>query len=112
MDFPPAGSGCGGACGIRRLEATGVEPIRESAGSSRTSCNSGSQLHAPAELAIPLARIAYLRVGLRARGLYLAHAPARTSPTGTEVTMAHVATKPIDLYFWPTPNGWKISIMP
>jgi GST-like protein len=68
-------------------------------------------LHAPAELAIPLARIAYLRVGLRARGLHLAHAPARTSPTGTEVTMAHVATKPIDLYFWPTPNGWKISIM-
>ena len=21
------------------------------------------------------------------------------------------ATKPIDLYYWPTPNGWKISIM-
>ena len=21
------------------------------------------------------------------------------------------ATKPIDLYFWPTPNGWKVSIM-
>jgi len=19
--------------------------------------------------------------------------------------------KPIDLYFWPTPNGWKVSIM-
>ena len=19
--------------------------------------------------------------------------------------------KPIDLYYWPTPNGWKISIM-
>jgi hypothetical protein len=56
------------------------------------------------------ARIAYLRVGLRAR-FDLVHAPARTSPTGPEVTMAHVATKPIDLYFWPIPNGWKISIM-
>src|SRR5882672_11198311 len=22
-----------------------------------------------------------------------------------------VATKPIDLYYWPTPNGWKITIM-
>ena len=20
-------------------------------------------------------------------------------------------TKPIELYYWPTPNGWKISIM-
>jgi GST-like protein len=25
--------------------------------------------------------------------------------------MAQVRGKPIDLYFWPTPNGWKISIM-
>jgi GST-like protein len=25
--------------------------------------------------------------------------------------MAHAQSKPIDLYFWPTPNGWKISIM-
>jgi GST-like protein len=25
--------------------------------------------------------------------------------------VAHVETKPIDLYFWPTPNGWKVSIM-
>jgi GST-like protein len=23
----------------------------------------------------------------------------------------HAATRPIDLYFWPTPNGWKITIM-
>ena len=22
-----------------------------------------------------------------------------------------VQTKPIELYYWPTPNGWKISIM-
>jgi len=25
--------------------------------------------------------------------------------------MAQVGAKPIDLYFWPTPNGWKASIM-
>jgi GST-like protein len=25
--------------------------------------------------------------------------------------MAQVQIKPIDLYFWPTPNGWKVSIM-
>jgi len=25
--------------------------------------------------------------------------------------MAQVREKPIELYFWPTPNGWKISIM-
>ncbi len=25
--------------------------------------------------------------------------------------MAQITQKPIDLYYWPTPNGWKISIM-
>jgi GSH-dependent disulfide-bond oxidoreductase len=25
--------------------------------------------------------------------------------------MAAMAERPIDLYYWPTPNGWKISIM-
>src|ERR1700683_2374108 len=25
--------------------------------------------------------------------------------------MAEVANAPIELYYWPTPNGWKISIM-
>src|SRR5436305_14194224 len=25
--------------------------------------------------------------------------------------MAQVRVPPIDLYFWPTPNGWKITIM-
>jgi GST-like protein len=25
--------------------------------------------------------------------------------------MAQAKTKPIDLYYWPTPNGWKITIM-
>jgi GSH-dependent disulfide-bond oxidoreductase len=25
--------------------------------------------------------------------------------------VAQVDTTPIDLYFWPTPNGWKVSIM-
>ncbi len=25
--------------------------------------------------------------------------------------MAEIQTTPIDLFYWPTPNGWKISIM-
>ena len=25
--------------------------------------------------------------------------------------MAQLQTQPIKLYYWPTPNGWKISIM-
>jgi len=25
--------------------------------------------------------------------------------------MAQAQTKPIDLYYWPTPNGWKVTIM-
>lgn len=25
--------------------------------------------------------------------------------------MPHEQTRPIELYFWPTPNGWKISVM-
>src|SRR6266704_977608 len=28
-----------------------------------------------------------------------------------EPRSARAATKPIDLYYWPTPNGWKITIM-
>src|SRR5690348_16983990 len=32
-------------------------------------------------------------------------------PPHRRADMAQVLRKPIDLYFWPTPNGWKISIM-
>jgi GST-like protein len=32
-------------------------------------------------------------------------------PVAAEPFMPQVQAKPIDLYFWPTPNGWKISIM-
>src|ERR1700749_3759813 len=31
-------------------------------------------------------------------------APLRAAPTKP-------SKKPIDLYYWPTPNGWKVSIM-
>jgi GSH-dependent disulfide-bond oxidoreductase len=30
---------------------------------------------------------------------------------GREKDMANANVKPIDLYYWPTPNGWKITIM-
>jgi GSH-dependent disulfide-bond oxidoreductase len=30
---------------------------------------------------------------------------------GPEKNMATAKAKPIDLYYWPTPNGWKITIM-
>ena len=36
---------------------------------------------------------------------------ARTRARLTRSTLAAKATKPIELYYWPTPNGWKISIM-
>jgi GSH-dependent disulfide-bond oxidoreductase len=29
----------------------------------------------------------------------------------TENVVGQIETTPIDLYFWPTPNGWKVSIM-
>ncbi len=36
--------------------------------------------------------------------------PAKKRKTSPEPKVQPVA-KPIDLYFWPTPNGWKVSIM-
>ena len=36
----------------------------------------------------------------------------KTSPAGpAKPARARRAAKPIELYYWPTPNGWKISIM-
>ncbi len=32
-------------------------------------------------------------------------------PTARKVLRRQGAEKPIDLYYWPTPNGWKITIM-
>src|SRR5262245_59576497 len=31
--------------------------------------------------------------------------------SGSKSASAGKAAKPIDLYYWPTPNGWKITIM-
>src|SRR5664279_3445716 len=36
---------------------------------------------------------------------------AKHGRAGTECPMAQAQTKPIELYYWPTPNGWKVSIM-
>ena len=33
------------------------------------------------------------------------------SKSGLRSASARRAAKPIDLYYWPTPNGWKITIM-
>src|SRR5262245_45924762 len=35
----------------------------------------------------------------------------RKPATLGETTMAAAQERPIQLYYWPTPNGWKISIM-
>jgi GSH-dependent disulfide-bond oxidoreductase len=37
--------------------------------------------------------------------------PTRAKPKRTEPTRASRSKLPIELYYWPTPNGWKISIM-
>src|SRR5580692_2140962 len=36
--------------------------------------------------------------------------PKKTSKKKTAKKSAKKAAKPIELYYWPTPNGWKISI--
>jgi GSH-dependent disulfide-bond oxidoreductase len=46
----------------------------------------------------------------RANGMAPTHLAAHATATG-RITMPASQTKPIDLYYWPTPNGWKISIM-
>ena len=35
----------------------------------------------------------------------------KTARTARAAAPKRLSSKPIDLYFWPTPNGWKISIM-
>jgi GSH-dependent disulfide-bond oxidoreductase len=37
--------------------------------------------------------------------------PTRAKPKRTEPKRASRSKLPIELYYWPTPNGWKISIM-
>jgi len=37
--------------------------------------------------------------------------PKRTKPQRATRKSAPLTNLPIDLYYWPTPNGWKISIM-
>jgi GST-like protein len=37
--------------------------------------------------------------------------PTRTKPKRTARKSASRSKLPIELYYWPTPNGWKISIM-
>src|ERR1043166_9405768 len=37
--------------------------------------------------------------------------PSKAGATGAPRRFSRAASPPIDLYFWPTPNGWKVSIM-
>ena len=37
--------------------------------------------------------------------------PDKSHRAGEAQTARRPPTRPIDLYYWPTPNGWKISIM-
>jgi hypothetical protein len=41
--------------------------------------------------------------------LPVARVPSRT-PTSTVTVAGAVMTRPIELWYWPTPNGWKVSI--
>ncbi|MBV8418765.1 MAG: glutathione S-transferase N-terminal domain-containing protein, partial [Hyphomicrobiales bacterium] len=36
---------------------------------------------------------------------------ARRASKSVELARRASKNKPIDLYYWPTPNGWKITIM-
>jgi GSH-dependent disulfide-bond oxidoreductase len=35
----------------------------------------------------------------------------RSAPKSVKITPRAGSKKPIDLYYWPTPNGWKITVM-
>jgi GST-like protein len=48
--------------------------------------------------------------GKPARGAGLARKPARKA-TNSAATASRKQARPIELYYWPTPNGWKVSIM-
>src|SRR5262245_35460745 len=39
------------------------------------------------------------------------HQPAKTTLRAVSKAKSRAGSKPIALYYWPTPNGWKISIM-
>src|SRR5688572_15501517 len=52
-----------------------------------------------------MARTSASKRGQRARKASVARAPRRSGPAKP------VPTKPIELYYWPTPNGYKVSIM-
>jgi len=41
----------------------------------------------------------------------MAKAKAKRAKKSAKATRAAKQTKPIELHYWPTPNGWKISIM-
>ncbi len=53
------------------------------------------------------------RAGSKKRKARAAKAAAKTTRAGSKpAKLARAATqRPIELYYWPTPNGWKISVM-
>ena len=38
-------------------------------------------------------------------------ADKKPSPSAKAQTATNKKQKPIELHYWPTPNGWKVSIM-
>src|SRR5262249_59232258 len=80
---------------IRRLAASGGRVLAQ--GTETTSCRRGS---------VPMAR----RTTKPSQKNALARKGRRASTSLTPARHAR-EKKPIDLYYWPTPNGWKITIM-
>src|SRR4051812_36863208 len=50
--------------------------------------------------------------GVKSKGAKSARGKSkRGKPEGAERKSTLARISPIELYYWPTPNGWKISIM-
>jgi GST-like protein len=73
-------------------------------GNSRRANGSGLAPEITPSRAISAERVRHRTCGTRPRFLPLGLDTAKASDIMT-------AQRPIDLYYWPTPNGWKISIM-
>jgi GST-like protein len=62
-----------------------------------------------------VARVAGIRrtgsaKGIEGKGIKRAKGTGKTRGAGTK-SVPRRAQRPIELYYWPTPNGWKVSIM-
>jgi glutathione S-transferase len=58
-----------------------------------------------------MAKAAAATSSRKRKGAAAAAKPSRTRKSKSATRAGRRPPKPIDLYYWPTPNGWKISIM-